>query len=1308
MEAIPYVGLHNHTDRGSNIRLIDSTNKVDVLLQYGFDLGLGGMAITDHEALCSHVKAQNYVKAMRKKDEKWNNFKLVLGNEIYLCRNGLNGDNFKSREDSYYHFILLAKDRIGWEQLCELSTRAWMRSYVKFQRRVPTYYSDIEDIIGENPGHVIGSTACLGSLLDKKILAYGANSREKPKIQQEISRFLGWCQDIFGKDHFYLEMQPSYTEEQIFVNSELVKIGEAFDLPIIISTDSHYYSKEYREYHKAFLNSKDGEREVDDFYASTYVMDSKEIWEYMKGYLTEKQVKSYLENTIRIGEMCEDYDLDAQIKVPYIPQRTYKLSAAMSFPAEVPAMKDFINSPYQEDRDFAVRIMEEINGPRFYHKDGKEKMRLERIQTEMAVLWDSSEKQHIRWSAYLLQESDYVQIAWKYSLIGAARGSGAGFYLNYLLDIDQIDPTREIAPLKYWRFMNPERQSVLDIDVDVGGSCRDAVIAGLQEVYGKDRAVRVGTFMTEGARAAIACSARGLGIDVDVAQYLASMVTSERGIQHTLKQTFYGDEEKGLAPNKQFVKEMTENYPKLWEVAQALEGLVVSTSQHAGGVVIVDEPITKRAALMMTAKGEITTQFELHDLEQLGLIKIDMLAIEALDKIKACMDLLVYDGLIEKKPTLRETYENVLGIYKIDRTSPEMWKMLWENKIFSVFQMDAASGIQGIALTKPKSVEDLAALNSIIRLMGDGKGGEMPLQKYARFRDNPGAWDEEMIEAGLTSDERALLHKYLDSSNGICEAQERAMQLLLEPKIAGWTLGHSDAARKAIAKKKPKEFAELEKQFYENAKEKNLSKALTQYVWEKGIKCQAGYSFNLSHTISYSLIGLQEMNLAYHFPIIYWNCANMIVDSGSMNGMADEDDDEDDEDDDDTDTKQKTKSVDYGKISMAIGRMRNNGINVSLPDINKSRYSFTPDAQTNTILYGIKGITRIGDALVSAIIANRPYTSLMDFLNKVKVNKTQAINLIKSGAFDSLEHADRATVLHKYIESIADTKTRLTLQNMPTLIREGLIPPEMADYDELFRFNKYLKTCKSGMNYSLTQEAFDYYSKSFDTTKLIEVNGEFAIDQKMWDNIYKKAMEPMRVYLKDPKNHMLETLNNHLISQAAEKYAEGSVSKWEMDSVGFYYGQHELHDVYQSGYYDSFKIEDFSTLPENPMIDYVIHTKDGKEIPMYKLCFIAGTVINKNKLKHTVTLLTETGIVNMKIWDNQFVKYDKQISMKMPDGKKKIMERSWFTRGNKLLVQGMRRGNDFVPKKYKNSPNQFVFAKITEDGLVFERMNSEE
>ena len=242
------------------------------------------------------------------------------------------------------------------------------------------------------------------------------------------------------------------------------------------------------------------------------------------------------------------------------------------------------------------------------------------------------------------------------------------------------------------------------------------------------------------------------------------------------------------------------------------------------------------------------------------------------------------------------------------------------------------------------------------------------------------------------------------------------------------------------------------------------------------------------------------MNLAFNYPIIFWNCANMIVDSGAINSIVDTEDEEkenvildpDDEDDDDEETtvkkKAENKTVDYEKISLAIGKMKNHGISVSLPDINLSDYSFTPNVNDNVIMYGIKGITRIGDSLVKDIISHRPYDSVKDFISKVKVNKTQIVNLIKSGCFDRVENKTRQEILDDYIISISDIKSKLTLQNMPSLIREGLIPDEVEDYARLFNFNKYLKTCKQHLYSILNANAQHFYLRQLDSVNIQEID----------------------------------------------------------------------------------------------------------------------------------------------------------------------------------------------------------------------------
>lgn len=622
----------------------------------------------------------------------------------------------------------------------------------------------------------------------------------KPQIQNEIGDWLDMMVGLFGDD-FYLEMQPSTTEEQIYVNQELIKISQAMGIKYIITTDAHYLNEEQRSIHELYLKADEGEREVASFYNSTFVMSAQKIHEYMDESIGAENVNIGLMNTLEIQAKCSDYTITSPIKLPYLPRKTYEKTPEIEanykeLIGRIPTLKSFWESENLAERDFSIRLLEQY-GKKF--DDSEEKCK--RIEEELKILLDSSRKNNMVWAAYLLQISDYINIYWTEgdSIVLPGRGSGVGFYLNYLLDIIQIDATREKAPLKPWRFLNPERASVLDIDIDVESAKRQKCIAGLQKVYGEQNVVRVCTFNTEGSRAAIQTSARALGIDIDVAKNVSSMVSASRGITYTLSQVYYGDEKNGIKPNTLFVQEM-EKYPEWWAMMQAIEGLVRGVGIHAGGVVIVDEPFTNHNSIMKTPDGEIISQFELHDLEDLGQIKIDLLAVEGADKIRTTLDLLIKYGYVEKKDTLRETYESVIGVYNLEREAPEMWDMLHKNKIVSLFQMEQESGIRGIALTKPTSVEDLATLNSVIRLMSSEKGAETPLEKYARFHNNKREWYEEMDYYGLSLSEKKLIEKHLDASCGICESQEGMMSLLLEPEVTGWSLGKVDIVRKAVAK----------------------------------------------------------------------------------------------------------------------------------------------------------------------------------------------------------------------------------------------------------------------------------------------------------------------------------------------------------------------------------------------------------------------------------------------------------------------------------------------------------------------------
>ena len=1254
------------------------------------------MALTDHESISGWIKAQ---KIATKLKEKYPSLKIVLGNEIYLCRNGLNAQNYNRENDRYYHFILWAKDEVGAKQIFEISTRAWMRSYMaRGMRRVPTYYQDLFDIIGENPGHVIGSTACLGGALPTQILRGTDESKLRLWIEQ--------MDEVFGHGDFYFEMQPSNNREQIIVNKKLLEFSKEFNIPYIITTDSHYLKKEDRIIHKAYLNAQNGDREVDDFYATTYMMGTEELESYFPYFDREILDKAY-ENILGIKGKIEEFSLLKPLKIPDLIWKEPKInSAPYKYFDRIPYLKTFMESEYIGDHKLCDAIIEGIES----HPDLQNEEAYNEINSNLEMTWVSSQVNKAHWSAYYLNLQQIIDLCWEAgSLVGPGRGSGVGFILLYVLGITQINPLREKTRTFSWRFLNPERVSVLDVDFDIEGARRADVLNKFRQFYGEDRVANVATFRTEKSKSAVLTAARGLGIDVDIAQYIASLIPADRGQLRSLDQCMNGDKENDWAPIKQFQIEMTQNYPELWEVAHNIEGLICGSGIHAGGVIFVDEPFTESTGLMRAPDGTICTAFELHDCEDVSLIKYDALSVEAMDKIHNCIDLICDYGYAERKSTLKETYESLIGIYNIERDNPDMWKMVWNHEINSLFQMEKQSGIQGIATLHPTSVDDLAILNSTIRLMAQTKGGEMPTDKLARFKANPYEWDKEMEKWGLGEKEKKILEPVLSMSYGLCIAQEQFMELVQLPELGGFTLTWADKLRKSIAKKNPKEYDALTKEFYEVTTQKGVDQRFAHYVWDVLIAMSKGYGFNQSHTLAYSLIALQEMNLAYKYPIIFWNCACLISDAGGNEqeeqeekeevvveevyncnieefGADAEDEDEDDEEETATKTKKKTKATNYGKIASAIGKIQSTGVKIAPPDINKSTFTFSPDVEQQVIRFGLSGITRIGEDLVKTIMGGRPYSNISDFLQRIKITKPQMVNLIKAGAFD--EFGDRIEIMHQYVNEISDAKKRITLQNMKMLIEFGLIPDEYDLQRRVYNFNKYIKKLKlNDKYYGMDNIAFNFFSNNFDIDALIPADTEsgFAIAQLKWDTIYKKQMDIIRPFIQKHQAELLEAVNNRLTEDVWNKYCLGSISKWEMDSISCYIHEHELVNVDMKAY----KLENFFDLSTTPEVERYIPIK-GKLIPILKLHRIIGTVLDRDKAKKMVTLLTTEGVVTVKIYGGVFNEYDKQLSEKRPDGTKKIIRKSEFSRGNKIIVIGVRDDDSFRAKKYSKTPYHLI------------------
>lgn len=848
-------------------------------------------------------------------------------------------------------------------------------------------------------------------------------------------------------------------------------------------------------------------------------------------------------------------------------------------------------------------------------------------------------------------------------------------------------------------------------------SKRPLVFKKLREKRGELNVAQVATFGTTSARAAVATACRGYrskeypkGIDSDISLYLSGLIPSERGITWSLTECFEGNEEKGRKPIREFCSQF-ENYPGLKEIALGIENLIVRRGVHASGVIFYNNSPFETSALMKSPGGDITTQFDLHMEEKLGGTKFDFLVTEICDKITVALNLLRQNGYFSECSSLREIYNKYLHPQVLDLKNLRIWEALENGEVQDVFQFNTAIGLQTVQAIKPRNPIEMCAANGLMRLVAP-EGQERPFDRYIRFKNNPKLWYDEMDREGLTKEEQKILEPYYARDYGVPFDQESLMRMVMDENISHFTLAESNNTRKVLAKKKVKEIPVVKEKFISQCP----SKRLGEYCWRTMMLPQMSYSFSNVHAMLYSFIGIQTLVIATQWPVIYWNTACLIVNSQSIEeeettedfleenpSEADCQEELEEMDDDEEEPikkkeKKKVKTVNYGKVATAIGKMKSAGIEVSPPDINQSAYTFIPDEKKNLIRYGLRGITKVGDDIVKQIIENRPYTSIPDFLSKVKINKPQMVNLIKCGAFDSF--GQREQVMHEYINLISDAKKRITLQNMKMLIDFGLIPSEYDFVRWVFNFNKYLKTSKVDDLFLLDNIAMAFFDKNFSIDKLVEdarAESGFGIKQITWKKIYDKVMDRIRPYVKENNQKLLSSVNSRLTEDVWNKYCLGNISKWEMDSVSCYFHEHELAHV-DNTYYG---FSNFFDLAEEPEIERVFEIK-GKRVPIFKIHRIYGTVLDRDKMKKLVTLLTPDGVVTVKIFGEVFNIYDRQISEKGVDGKKHVKEKSTFARGNKIVVCGIRDGDSFRAKKYKATPYHLceLIEEVYPDGKI--------
>ena len=1074
-----FTDTHVHYE-WSNIRLSDSTNRVEPALKHMASLGRKGLCITDHEVLSGHVKFLKKVDEMKQNGDLSEDFKPILGNEIYLLdENEMNTKLEQKEYIKFHHFILLAKDKVGHEQLRKLSTLAWRRGFShKGMDRVPTFYSDFENVIGEDKGHLIATTACLGSLLGEHVLLL-SDTEEVPSeanIQASkvaIHEYITWAIETFGKNDFYIELQPTrsnnseeHSEEQKRFNEYVVRIIKGYELKHTIATDVHYLTESHRKTHSAFLTSGDKEghnREVDKFYATTHFFDANNFIEIFD-YLDSEFIKKAMYNTQEIREKIEIYSLFHKQIIPKIiipNEDEWEWNQDIVKYADKPKWLWIQNLLYSNeivDRRFVYQVLTGLE--KWIPKEEYDKT-LDRVNLECMEITGASLALDDHFTSYFLTMQKNIDIIWEQgdAIVMPGRGSSVGYVIDYLMEITQINPLTQHTELPHWRFISADRPDAPDIDIDFSSHRKQRVFDALNSYY-KDMGgelVRVGTFGTETAPSAIKTSCRGLGIDADIASMISSLVPVERGNVWSIEDCYYGSEEDERESITEMVN-LIDQFDGLLETILEIQGIVNKRSSHPCGVIIANTAITDYNALMRTPSGDLVTQYDLGDTEYLGGMKYDFLNTKTASMVHVTLELMIEHNKIEWQGNLRKTYAKYLYPEVLEMESLEMWNILNKGKLLSAFQFDSTAGRQAINAIQMTSIQEAIQGNNLMRLMAT-ESGVIPMDMYVTYKNDINTWYTDMKNFGLSIKEQDLMKKHLSSDYGVSATQESMMMLSMDKDIGGFNVVESNVLRKGVAKKIGKKYEEAHNLFYEKGLQR-ARKILLDYVWNIQIAMQRGYSFSLLHTTAYSYILIQQLNLVYLFNPIYWNSAVLLVNSKSL--------------EEEGDTPKKNKSTDYGAVAMSIEAIKSNGTTVSLPHINDAKFKFNPDEANNEIVFGLKGIVGINDQDARAIVNNRPFASLLDFhkrMTEVKhevtlstgkkqmksiISKSKVFTLIKSGAFDKLENKPRRDIMEDYLDIQYPYRDNFTMSGVSMVSELDIIPTDKQDLEKMYNFKTYV------------------------------------------------------------------------------------------------------------------------------------------------------------------------------------------------------------------------------------------------------------
>lgn len=880
-----FAHLHVHTEYS----LLDGSNKIKEYVSRVKELGMNSAAITDHGVMYGVI---DFYREARKQG-----IKPILGCEVYVAPNSRFDRETAGGESRYHHLVLLAENNTGYANLMKIVSRGFTEGYY-YKPRVD------KDLLRQYHEGIIALSACLAGEV-QRYLSRGLTEEAK-KVALEY-------QDIFGKGNFFLEMQDHGIPEQQLVNQRQIQLSKETGIELVVTNDIHYTYAEDAKPHDILLCIQTGKKLDDEnrmrYEGGQYYVKSPQEMEALFPY-----AKQALENTQKIANRCE---VEIEFGVTKLPK--YDVPDGMT-------SWEYLNKLCWEGLE------------KHYGESSRELK--ERLRYELDTI------RNMGYVDYFLIVWEFIKYAKDHGIaVGPGRGSAAGSIVSYCLEITNIDPIR--YQLLFERFLNPERVTMPDIDVDFCFERRQEVIDYVVRKYGKDRVVQIVTFGTLAARGVIRDVGRVMDLPYAFVDSIAKMIPQELNI--TI--------DKALQMNPE-LRKTYENDPQvklLIDMCKRLEGLPRHSSMHAAGVVIGQREIDDFVPLSRASDGSITTQFTMTTLEELGLLKMDFLGLRTLT-------------VIQNAVQLAKSKNPELDMDQIDYNDKQVLSYIGTGKTDGIFQLESG-GMKGFMKElKPNSLEDIIAGISLYR------PGPMDfIPQYIRGKN----------DAGSITYDCPQLEPILAPTYGCIVYQEQVMQIVRD--LAGYTLGRSDLLRRAMSKKKG-DVMQKERQIFVYGDEENgvpgcikngIDEKTANKIYDEMIDF-AKYAFNKSHAAAYAVVSYQTAYLKYYYPVEYMAALmTSVIENPS-------------------------------KVAEYIYACRQMNIQILSPDINRGIGNFSVDG--NNIRYGLAAIKSIGRPVIAAIIEDRdefgPFKNLEDFISRMSVkdglNKRAIEHLIKSGALDCL------------------------------------------------------------------------------------------------------------------------------------------------------------------------------------------------------------------------------------------------------------------------------------------------------------------